>query len=123
MRLWPHVLPALILAVAALASPAHAADKPARRANAKPKARAKAAEPSGHATPLYVRFDANTNGELEPAELDAIRKAFADGDAEVRKLDGNADGVLITDEILAVPAQTGGVPPAEAAWKKNKRTR
>ena len=120
MRLRPLVLSAMLLAIALTAPSALAAGNQQKRNRAKPKAEARAGAAPRQATPLYARFDADANGELDAAELDAIRKAFAAGDAEVRKLDGNADGVLITDEILAVPARVGDVAPADQVWKKKK---
>lgn len=87
--------------------------RPARKAKAEPAA-------PGQASPLYARFDLDHNGELGDAELAAIRKAFADGDAEVRKVDSNADGVLVTDEILLVPPAAGAAAPYDQQGKRAK---
>lgn len=53
-----------------------------------------------------ARFDVNQNGIFEPEELDAIRKAFAEGDPAIKLLDTNNDGKLDDKELAAIKPPT-----------------
>ncbi|MEI6714195.1 MAG: hypothetical protein WCO60_10610 [Verrucomicrobiota bacterium] len=75
-------------------------------------AKGKKEEPS---TGTYgvAKFDVNENGIFEPEELEAIRKAFTDGDPAIKLLDTNNNGKLDDAELAAIK------PPS--AKKKKKK--
>ena len=64
-------------------------------------------------TDVFARFDTNGNGVLDDSEKDAIRKAFAAGDPDLKKYDANNDGKLDDNEIAAIQ-------PAPKKHKKKK---
>jgi len=49
-----------------------------------------------------AKFDVNENGILDPPEIEALRKAFAEGDSALKPLDVNNDGKLSDAEIAAI---------------------
>lgn len=49
-----------------------------------------------------AKFDANENGVLDPDEVAALRKAFADGEVALKPLDLNNDGKLDDSEIALI---------------------
>jgi hypothetical protein len=49
-----------------------------------------------------AKFDVNENGILDPDEIEALRKAFAEGDTALKPLDVNNDGKLDDAEIAAI---------------------
>ena len=51
-----------------------------------------------------ARFDINENGVFEPDELEAIRKAFNEGDTALKPLDLNNDGKLDDSELALIQA-------------------
>lgn len=62
-----------------------------------------------------ARFDVNENGMFEPSEIEALRKAFEEGDTALKALDTNNDGKLDDAEIAAIK------PPAAKGKKKKKK--
>lgn len=62
-----------------------------------------------------ARFDVNENGILDPDEIAALRKAFAEGDTALKPLDTNNDGKLDDAEIAAIK-----LPPKPAKNKPRK---
>ena len=59
----------------------------------------------------YVWCDKNTNGVLDPEEIEAIKKAF-DTDDSLKKYDTDGNGKLDDKEIAAIK-------PAKGKKKKN----
>ncbi len=84
------LLPIVVIG-AALATPAHAG---------KGKKGEKGEGPS--VGMLLKTYDTNGNGTIDGDEVAAIKKAFDGGDAEVKKLDKDADGKLSDSEIASV---------------------
>ena len=62
-----------------------------------------------------AKFDVNVNGVLDPDEVAALRKAFAEGDAALKPLDLNNDGKLDDAEIALIK-----LPKANKEKKKKK---
>lgn len=62
---------------------------------------------------VFSKYDKNSNGKLDPDEIEAIKKAFA-SDADLKKYDTNSDGKLDDNEIAAIK-------PAEGKKKKKKK--
>lgn len=62
-----------------------------------------------------AKFDANQNGILDPDEIEALRKAFLEGDTALKPLDVNNDGKLDDAEIAAIKL------PQPAKEKKKKK--
>ena len=62
---------------------------------------------------VFAEFDKNHNGVLDDDEKEAIKAAFKDGNAAVKKYDFNGDGKLDDGEIAAIQ-------PAAKKKKKNK---
>lgn len=62
-----------------------------------------------------ARFDINENGVFEPEELEAIRKAFNEGDTALKPIDLNNDGKLDDSELALVQAPKS---PKKKAKKK-----
>jgi len=92
----------LLLAIAGLCAPAaHAKGKKDQQAST--------------GTYGVARFDVNENGMFEPSEIEALRKAFAEGDTALKALDTNNDGKLDDAEIAAIK------PPAAKDQKKRKK--
>ncbi len=65
---------------------------------------------------VFAQYDANGNGVLDPDEKEAIRKAFANGDQNLKVYDTNGDGKLSDDEIAKIQP-----PPEPTKGKKKKR--
>ena len=63
-----------------------------------------------------AKFDVNANGILDPDEVAALRKAFAEGDAALKPLDLNNDGKLDDAEIALIK-----LPKANKEKKKKKK--
>ncbi len=55
-------------------------------------------------TDVFGKYDANKNGVLDADEITALKKDFSAGDAELKKLDINADGKLDDGEIASIHA-------------------
>jgi hypothetical protein len=49
-----------------------------------------------------AKFDVNEDGVLDATEIEALRKAFAEGDSALKPLDANNDGKLDDAEIAAI---------------------
>jgi EF hand len=64
-----------------------------------------------------AKFDANQNGVLDPDEIVALRKAFAEGDSALKPLDTNNDGKLDDSEIALVK-----LPQPEKGKRKKPNT-
>ncbi len=62
-----------------------------------------------------AKFDVNENGILDPAERDALLKAFALGETALKALDVNNDGRLDASELAKVEL------PAPAKENKKKK--
>ena len=63
---------------------------------------------------VFAQFDKNGNGVLDPDEKEAIRKAYAEGNPDLKAYDKNNDGKLDDDEIAAIQP---------ASVKKHKKNR
>lgn len=101
----------LLLALAAtslvLAPAAHAAKGDRKKATATNEA---------HAA-LLKKFDANADGKIDGAELEAVRKDFATTtDLNLKGLDKDADGKLSDTEISAL----NSAAPKKVKKKKNQ---
>lgn len=62
-----------------------------------------------------AKFDANQNGTLDPEEIEALQKAFSEGDSALKPLDTNNDGKLDAAEIAVIK-----LPQPEKEKKKKK---
>ena len=62
---------------------------------------------------VFAQFDKNANGVLDADEKEAVRKAFADGNADLKSYDTNSDGKLSDDEMA-------GIRPAKQHHKKKE---
>jgi hypothetical protein len=78
------------------------------------------AVPSAHAakknkkgTDVFAKYDANSDGKLDDAEKEAIKKAFAT-DSDLKQYDANSDGKLDDSELDSVK------PVAKKKKKKDK---
>ena len=60
---------------------------------------------------VFAKYDKNTNGVLDPEEIEAIKKAF-DTDDSLKKYDTDGNGKLDDKEIAAIK-------PAKGKKKKN----
>ncbi len=71
-----------------------------------------------------ARFDVNENGILDPSEIEALKKAFAEGDTALKLLDTNNNGILDDSEIAAIKlpdkGQGKGKEKKEGKKKKDK---
>ena len=63
-----------------------------------------------------AKFDANQNGVLDPEEIEALRKAFSEGDVALKPLDLNNDGKLDDAEIALIK-----LPKPAKEKKKTKK--
>ena len=72
-------------------------------------------DPAATGTYGCAKFDVNQNGILDPDEIEALRKAFAEGDTALKPLDVNNDGKLDDAEIAAIKV------PQPAKEKKKKK--
>lgn len=62
-----------------------------------------------------ARFDVNENGVLDPTEIEALRKAFSEGDTALKPLDINNDGKLDDSEVALIKL------PKQGKDKKKKK--
>jgi Ca2+-binding EF-hand superfamily protein len=62
------------------------------------------ARKGGKANPAAVvkRFDENSNGAIDEAELAKLQKAFEKGKPALQQLDKDKDGTLSSGEVFAV---------------------
>jgi hypothetical protein len=63
-----------------------------------------------------AKFDVNENGVLDPEEVEALRKAFSEGETALKPLDINNDGKLDDSEIALIKLPK---PSKEKKKKKN----
>jgi hypothetical protein len=58
---------------------------------------------------VLAQYDTNSNGVIDGAEVDAVKKAYvADPNGLLKRYDTNADGKLDDTEIAAIHAGKGG---------------
>ena len=111
MKTLPYIITALTLACAGVLSAQTADDSsrgPHRGGHRGP------GGPGGHGHPIVRALDADKNGEISAAEINGAPAALA-------KLDTNADGNVVMDELR--PARPADAPVRPEGTKTRERSR